>query len=124
MTSVKNSKDTKSVVLEVASTKVEGTIEELECDFVFCATGYVRNSHERILEGTRDLLPVANGGREALFPVGRDYRVMYDGEKIDDRCGVWLQGCNESTHGVSDLFLNLLHECILKSFMLISDAVE
>jgi len=82
--------------------------ERLEVDYVFAATGYVRNSHESILRETRVLLP-ADGAAKGSFPVGRDYRVKYDPEKVDERrAGVWLQGCNERTHGLSDTLLSIL----------------
>jgi len=74
--------------------------EELEVDYVFAATGYRRNAHEDMLSEVRDLLPEENM-KENKFPVSRDYRVCYDEEKVDDKAGVWLQGCNEGTHGVS-----------------------
>lgn len=75
--------------------------EELEVDYVFTATGYVRNAHESMLSEVRDLLPqeLQKAGK---FAVARDYRVMFDDGKVDaGRAGVWLQGCNEGTHGVS-----------------------
>lgn len=76
--------------------------EHLEVDYVFTATGYQRNAHEDILSHLRGLLPDDLADGEQL-PVGRDYRVKYDGQKVDGRAGIWLQGCNEGTHGVSKL---------------------
>ena len=83
--------------------------EQLVADYVFAATGYVRNTHESILEDTKSLLSDSPGKDcKATFPVGRDYRVLFDEEKVDKtRAGVWLQGCNEGTHGVSILSSNL-----------------
>ena len=80
-------------------------LEELEVDYVFAATGYRRNAHEDMLAEVRDLLPEKNR-IENKFPVARDYRVCYDGEKVDGEAGVWLQGCNEGTHGVSSRSLS------------------
>lgn len=74
--------------------------EELEVDFVFTATGYVRNAHENMLSELRDLLP-EEMQKEGKFKVTRDYRVQLDETKVDEDAGVWLQGCNEGTHGVS-----------------------
>lgn len=75
--------------------------EELEVDYVFAATGYQRNAHEEILSGVKDLLP-DDVGKNNQYPVGRDYRIQYDQLKVDaSKAGIWLQGCNESTHGVS-----------------------
>jgi L-ornithine N5-monooxygenase len=74
--------------------------EELEVDYVFAATGYRRNVHEDMLSEVRELLPEKNR-RENKFPVARNYRVCIDEEKVDGKAGIWLQGCNEGTHGVS-----------------------
>lgn len=74
--------------------------EELEVDFVFTATGYVRNAHESILSEVKTLLP-ASAREEGKFRVGRDYRVKFEQGKVEENAGVWLQGCNEGTHGVS-----------------------
>lgn len=41
--------------------------------------------------------------KEKAFPVGRDYKILYDDRKVDEEAGIWLQGCNERTHGVSHL---------------------
>lgn len=81
--------------------------EELDVDYVFTATGYTRNSHEDMLDGVRDLLPSDN--KTGRFPVRRDYGVQFDETKVaNDAAGIWLQGCNESTHGLSDTLLSIL----------------
>lgn len=87
-----------------------GSQEEMVVDAVFFATGYVRNAHERMLAGTRDLLRAgdARGGATAAFPVRRDYGVDFDEAKVARGAGVWLQGCNEKTHGLSDTLLSIL----------------
>lgn len=91
------------VLLKLGSTKAgakKEDQEELEADYVFTATGYIRNAHESMLSEVRNLLP--EKGKEEKFPVGRDYRVLFGEERVDDsKAGVWLQGCNEGTHGVS-----------------------
>jgi L-ornithine N5-monooxygenase len=74
--------------------------DEIEVDYVFTATGYVRNAHEHMLSEVRPLLP-GELQKEGRFKVKRDYRVQLDEEKVDGSAGVWLQGCNEGTHGVS-----------------------
>ncbi len=81
----------------VTGAKVE---EEAEFDYVFVATGYVRHAHEEILAGVKGLLPAG----EAKFEVQRDYRVKFAEGKVGAEAGVWLQGCNEGTHGVSAFF--------------------
>jgi L-ornithine N5-oxygenase len=72
-------------------------IEELETDYVFAATGYRRNVHEDMLRSVRDLVVEEQG----KMGVRRDYGVKFQEGKVDDDAGVWLQGCNEGTHGVS-----------------------
>jgi L-ornithine N5-oxygenase len=91
-----------SVLLKLGKpAEVAGEVdEELEVDYVFTATGYRRNAHEDMLSGVRDLLSEENR-IENKFPVARDYRICYDHAKVDEKAGVWLQGCNEGTHGVS-----------------------
>ncbi|CAL3966695.1 unnamed protein product [Diplocarpon coronariae] len=76
--------------------------EELSVDAVFVATGYERNAHESLLVNTRALLSAQDrkGGATA-FPVRRDYKIAFDESKVAANAGVWLQGCNEKTHGVS-----------------------
>jgi L-ornithine N5-oxygenase len=79
-----------------------GGIEELAFDVVFVATGYVRNAHEDMLRETRSLLRKGVEISGNCFPVRRDYKVDFDESKLTYDAGVWLQGCNESTHGVSN----------------------
>lgn len=79
--------------------------EELEVDYVFTATGYKRNVHEEILSELSGLLPSETEGK---FGVKRDYSVAFDDGKVDRDAGVWLQGCNEGTHGLSDTLLSIL----------------
>ena len=75
--------------------------EDLEVDYVFTATGYRRNAHEDMLSETRCLLPI-DLVKDGNFHVARDYRVQYHDNKVDaQEAGIWLQGCNEETHGVS-----------------------
>jgi len=80
--------------------------EEMEVDYVFAATGYRRTAHVDMLLELRDLLPAER--KDEQLPVGRDYRVMYDEAQVDPEAGVWLQGCNEETHGLSDTLLSIL----------------
>jgi L-ornithine N5-oxygenase len=82
-----------------------GEEEELEVDYVFTATGYKRNAHEEILSELTKLLPSDSNSK---FGVKRDYSVVFDGTKVDESAGVWLQGCNEGTHGLSDTLLSIL----------------
>jgi L-ornithine N5-oxygenase len=85
------------ILLRLGESDQNGRVEENVFDYVFTATGYVRNAHENMLSQVSELLPQD----EAMFKVGRDYRVAFDDRKVDRSAGVWLQGCNEGTHGVS-----------------------
>ncbi|KAI9704350.1 MAG: hypothetical protein M1836_007212 [Candelina mexicana] len=76
----------------------------LDVDAVLVATGYTRNAHEYILERTKQLLP----SNTSNFGVARDYRINFDEAKVDSNAGIWLQGCNEETHGLSDTLLSIL----------------
>lgn len=75
-------------------------LEVLDVDAVFVATGYRRDLHETLLQDARHLMP---GGdlQDAKWQVQRDYRINFADKKVSEDAGVWLQGCNESTHGVS-----------------------
>lgn len=83
---------------------IEGE-EVVEVDYVFAATGYRRDAHEEILSELKNLLPSESNQK---FGVKRDYSVVFDKEKVDRDAGVWLQGCNEGTHGLSDTLLSIL----------------
>lgn len=74
--------------------------ETLDVDAVFVATGYLRDLHETLLKDARHLMP---GGEleGAKWQVQRDYRVNFTEKSVGEDAGVWLQGCCESTHGVS-----------------------
>ena len=79
----------------------------LEVDYLFTATGYTHDAHESILAPLAHLIALRSSGKEfqVRFPVGRDYRVSFDEEKVDlENAGIWLLGCNENTHGVSSYF--------------------
>ncbi|PMD18978.1 L-ornithine N5-oxygenase sida [Hyaloscypha hepaticicola] len=89
------------------SKREEAGLEEMEVDYVFTATGYVRNAHEDMLSEVRHLLP-QELQKEGKFKVRRDYSVIFDGDEVDGGAGVWLQGCNEGTHGLSDTLLSIL----------------
>lgn len=76
--------------------------EDLAVDAVFVATGYIRNAHEEMMRKTQSLLRFPDCCQDRLrFPVKRNYKVDFDEEKVDKNAGIWLQGCNEETHGVS-----------------------
>lgn len=74
--------------------------ETLDVDAVFVATGYYRDLHETLLKDARHLMP---GGEleGAKWQVQRDYKINFTEKSVGEDAGVWLQGCCETTHGVS-----------------------
>ncbi|KAI9036587.1 L-ornithine N5-oxygenase sida [Aspergillus affinis] len=93
----------KSAKDETESAVSEGK-ETLEVDALMVATGYFRNAHEQLLHNVQHLRPV---GQEGWNP-SRDYRVYLDPSKVAEQAGIWLQGSNEKTHGLSDSLLSVL----------------
>ena len=95
---------------------ISTAVESVDADFVFTATGYQRNAHEEMLADVSHLLskaPLATGASLPSggdkFRVAKNYRLELDEAKVDSGAGIWLQGCNEATHGVSfSLFMSLL----------------
>ncbi|CAI7603751.1 hypothetical protein PCG10_004735 [Penicillium crustosum] len=91
--------------IHVKSVKNESEGKEvLDVDALMVATGYLRDAHEGLLENVRSLRPA---GASSWNP-GRDYRVSLDSAKVSSQAGIWLQGCNEKTHGLSDSLLSVL----------------
>ncbi|KAI9824291.1 MAG: hypothetical protein M1826_007388 [Phylliscum demangeonii] len=82
--------------------------ESLPVDAVIVATGYIRDVHLRMLQPTKHLLAPPVNGHERRWAVSRDYRLQMDADKVSPSAGVWLQGCNEDTHGLSDTLLSIL----------------
>lgn len=117
-------------VQKVQDLSVDGFIdtadeEVLEVDLVVAATGYKRTAHIDILKDTWNMLPktisrsseftkpvagwnVYTEQGERKLSVGRDYKVKFNPGTVADDAGVWLQGCNEGTHGLSDTLLSVL----------------
>lgn len=96
-----------------------GEEETFEADVVVAATGYQRTAHVEMLKGAWDLLPKAVPSHieykkgisgwnvdtelgERTIAVGRDYQVNFAPGAVAEGSGVWLQGCCEGTHGVSE----------------------
>lgn len=80
------------------------TKEVLSVDAVVLATGYVRNSHVDLLQDCQ----IINGDVDGEWTVSRDYQVKLNREFATDDVGIYLQGCNEATHGLSDSLLSIL----------------
>jgi len=82
----------------------EQKVESLNVDAVVVATGYTRNAHEDMLKDLVGLRP--NGAEE--WRSARNYRLDLDDDLVDENAGIWLQGANESSHGISDTLLSIL----------------
>ncbi|KAH8896632.1 hypothetical protein GQ53DRAFT_743262 [Thozetella sp. PMI_491] len=109
--------------------------EVIEADIVIAATGYKRSAHIDMLKETWPLLPAMQeseqihaGGKDRWFveteaaanmeaspektrrvlEVGRNYGVRFAPGTVAPGSGVWLQGCCEGTHGLSDTLLSVL----------------
>lgn len=80
----------------------KSTMETLNVNAVFAATGYTRTAHEDLLRPAEHL----RTGKE--WKVARNYRVQFEPGRVSENSGVWLQGCNETTHGLSDSLLSIL----------------
>ncbi|CRG90440.1 L-ornithine N5-oxygenase [Talaromyces islandicus] len=79
--------------------------EALEVDALMVATGYSRNVYEDLLGKVQHLRPRESS---AGWQVERNYSVRLDPGRVSRDAGIWLQGCNESTHGISDSLLSVL----------------
>ncbi|MEK1906157.1 MAG: lysine N(6)-hydroxylase/L-ornithine N(5)-oxygenase family protein [Pseudomonas sp.] len=71
--------------------------EEKLFDAVVLATGYRRDGYKRLLEGLQ--------GYMGQGSVARDYRLQC---QADFSAGIFLQGCCEASHGLSDTLLSVL----------------
>lgn len=81
--------------------------ETLDVELVIVASGYRRDAHEDMLKNVRHLMP--EGGAEGeKWSVSRDYDVQFKPEAVSSNAAIWLQGCNENTHGLSDTLLSIL----------------
>lgn len=89
------------------SSKASGN-ETLDVDLVVVASGYQRNAHEDMLRGMRHLMPGKGDSVEQRWSVGRNYGVQFEKGAVSSDARLWLQGCNEGTHGLSDTLLSIL----------------
>lgn len=85
----------------------ESRNEVLDVDLVVVAAGYRRHAHEGILAGLRHLMP-STDATSNRWEVSRDYSVKFEEGSVHSGASVWLQGCNEATHGLSDTLLSIL----------------
>jgi L-ornithine N5-monooxygenase len=72
-------------------------LQGFDYDLVVLATGYRHNGHEEILASLKS----ASGKGVKDWTVGKNYRLSIGGLNVSRHAGIWLQGCNEKTHGVS-----------------------
>ncbi len=76
---------------------IAGTCEVRTYEAVILATGYERNGGRRLLAGLASYLPELS--------LDRDYRLC---TKRDFLPSIYIQGCSEATHGLSDTLLSVL----------------
>ncbi|MFD9373929.1 lysine N(6)-hydroxylase/L-ornithine N(5)-oxygenase family protein [Streptomyces sp. NPDC059999] len=79
---------------------VSGEENLLDADVVVCATGYLQADGLGLLGEVADRCHRDDQGR---VRVERDYRVATD---LDLRCGIYLQGGTEHTHGITSSLLS------------------
>lgn len=84
------------VHLKLRNTRTGETEMTAGFDAVIVATGYVRNFHETLLKPAKGVI------KGDSCTVGRDYRIKFREGTVAEDSGVWLQGCCESSHGVSN----------------------
>jgi len=69
---------------------------------VIVAAGYARDAHEEMLRPALSLRPQEKDATwDTKWQVRRDYGVVFKEGTVSKDAGIWLAGCNESTHGVS-----------------------
>ncbi|KAI0391843.1 L-lysine 6-monooxygenase (NADPH-requiring)-domain-containing protein [Xylariaceae sp. FL0594] len=120
-----NNNNNSGIRLAVRSRDCE---EILDVDIVIAATGYRRQAHLTMMEGVAELLPEEEEEEEGVIDglpaqrksydssrvkgrpvrVSRDYGVQFASGKVAPGSGIWLQGCCEGTHGLSDTLLSIL----------------
>ncbi|GGQ63096.1 lysine N(6)-hydroxylase/L-ornithine N(5)-oxygenase family protein [Couchioplanes azureus] len=92
--------ETPTGVRTVVESLVTGEQTELDADAVVFATGYRAADPLRLLPGVE---PYCHRDAQGRPRIGRDYRVTTSPEL---RCGVYLQGATEHTHGITSSLLS------------------
>jgi L-ornithine N5-oxygenase len=94
----------------------------LDADLVIVATGYRRDAHEEMLAELRDFMPsnlppststlISGEAKEVKeekkWSINRDYSVQFEPGSVSPDAKIFLQGCNEKTHGLADSLLSIL----------------
>ncbi|MEU3708488.1 lysine N(6)-hydroxylase/L-ornithine N(5)-oxygenase family protein [Streptomyces catenulae] len=93
-------KETAEGVQATIKSLVTGEESLLDADVVVCATGYLQADGLGLLGEVAERCHRDEQGR---VDVGRDYRVATDPEL---RCGIYLQGGTEHTHGITSSLLS------------------
>lgn len=73
-----------------------------DIDLVIAGTGYARDAHKDILKGVAHLMEGSSDNVE------RSYKLKMLKSSVSPNCGIWLQGCCEASHGISDTLLSIL----------------
>ncbi|ETN44335.1 uncharacterized protein HMPREF1541_10515 [Cyphellophora europaea CBS 101466] len=78
--------------------------DTIEFDAVILATGYKRDAHIDMLHECQSI----NGSTDGNWVPSRDYSLKLDRSQVQSDVGIWLQGCNESSHGLADSLLSIV----------------
>ncbi|KAL1859782.1 PAK-related GC kinase Sid1 [Diaporthe australafricana] len=113
-------------LVEIPGSPLNSAEEILDVDLVVAATGYQRKAHVEMLKNAWTMLPSlqdgvatakprsdqwsvqTDDGERRVMEVSRDYKVKFADGIVAPDSGVWLQGCCEGTHGLSDTLLSIL----------------
>lgn len=82
-------------------------------DFIFAASGRLRNLHERLTGPLKEY----SDDREGKISVNADYRVNLDKNRIDQTAGVWILDGFENGADDAFPFMALRAERIITSIM-------
>ncbi|KAI9655498.1 MAG: hypothetical protein M1829_000642 [Trizodia sp. TS-e1964] len=94
----------------------------MDADILLVATGYVRNAHEDLLQHVHFLMP--EGGRTGeTWKVDRNYRVKMNRQMVPQELGIWLQGCNEKSHGKDEVRTKSYRDAICQNKHLFKDKI-
>ncbi|KPI36176.1 L-ornithine N(5)-monooxygenase [Cyphellophora attinorum] len=78
--------------------------ENASFDAVILATGYKRDQHIAMLEACQEI----NSSKDGSWTPNRDYSLGLDRSMVEADVGIWLQGANESSHGLADSLLSII----------------
>ena len=78
--------------------------ETLPVSAIIAATGYTRSAHTHLLRNLAHL----SASPSTPWKIKRDYSLHLDPTLVSPRCGIYVQGGAEATHGISDTLLSIL----------------